>query len=632
MKFKFDLRKQLKNEELEKEILDKTKELKLDFNNKKFIYEKEYERFKNEFKIDLPVIGRVSWDYYIEKIMIPQENINEIKMGSFDINTNKKILKDNISIKGLAKEIIKEEGMVGLPNEKENMRQNLYEIKFKLEKLDIYIFKFGKRNIQSLKLIKLLYMFEKKEGINIIQLLKNATLENVDNSCIGVYTKNGSDISKFKYEIMKEIEPNFIFNSNSQIRAIIHTWTQILECLKMHLINSFFYDSSNELNRILNFVQDVYKKINLNLNTNYKHNVFETVYLYIIKNENIGREKDILSIQEKISQEIKDNNKLPGEEYVSRYKELANVRILKENIEKYIDENLEEVTRLVLMQESITEDDERYIKSIVKYINPLLDIIESGTTCLHEKGLSITFVISCLQEILISKDTREKYTASYFKSDCKPKTLFSILKNPSKYEEIYKILWIKKVDTKFYCNLGLYGQLMLFNQIEKTVDDIIVKILSLNSLSDIKIVNELLSDLISTTLVSDDVALKNAEEFATVLNGKINYKVCIKTHNALNFFKVGLNGEMLLELIDNISSYVDKMIKDYVLERSYQIPIEFNEKEYSLIVRIKNNYKIIDFTYFVGINSDETAERLEEIGLKEFIGDNIVQERIYENL
>ncbi len=633
IKFKSDLRKQLKDERIDEVIKAKLNELEFDLSNPKFILNDKYIKNKNVLFFDLPVVGRINWDYYIEKIMFAPNEIDAVKNGIFDINNNNNYVNvKNISVKNLLKEIIKEEGREGLPHEKENIRQKLYDIKNNLKKINIDLSKFGMKNRNTLKLIKLIYQFENSENINLILLLKNASLENVDNSSLDLYNQHGEKISKFKYEIMKELDVNFIFNSKAKIGDIIHKWTLIIEDLKKYLINSLFWNTTNEFDRISSFIKDIYNKIDLNLNTDYEHNIFETMYFNIIKNENVGREKDILSIQEKMLEEIKTKKNIPDEIYIKKYKEILENIILKENIKSYVEKNLEVVTQLVLMQEIITDYDKNYIKSIVKYIDPLLQIINDGTTCNHDNGLSLTFIISCLQEILISKDTKEKYVAHYFKSDAKPRTLFSILKNQEKFEEIYKILWIKKINVKFYTNLGLYNELKQFSELENIIDKIILKILSLNNLNDINITNKLITDLIQTSLVNNDIAFESANKFADLLNKKTNYKLCIRTPNALNFFKIIYDNSIYFKLIDNISKYINKTIKESIAEVTYSIPLEYNNDKFLLIIRIKNNYKIIDFTYFVKVQDDKVNERLIKLGLNKFIDDNIIQERILQHI
>ncbi len=334
IKFKSDLRKQLKDERIDEVIKAKLNELEFDLSNPKFILNDKYIKNKNVLFFDLPVVGRINWDYYIEKIMFAPNEIDAVKNGIFDINNNNNnnyVNVKNISVKNLLKEIIKEEGREGLPHEKENIRQKLYDIKNNLKKINIDLSKFGMKNRNTLKLIKLIYQFENSENINLILLLKNASLENVDNSSLDLYTQHGEKISKFKYEIMKELDVNFIFNSKAKIGDIIHKWTLIIEDLKKYIINSLFWNTTNEFDRISSFIKDIYNKIDLNLNTDYEHNIFETMYFNIIKNENVGREKDILSIQEKMLEEIKTKKNIPDEIYIKKYKEILEIDELKNN-------------------------------------------------------------------------------------------------------------------------------------------------------------------------------------------------------------------------------------------------------------------------------------------------------------
>ncbi|MBY6762989.1 hypothetical protein HYH84_19170, partial [Clostridium botulinum] len=179
---------------------------------------------------------------------------------------------------------------------------------------------------------------------------------------------------------------------------------------------------------------------------------------------------------------------------------------------------------------------------------------------------------------------------------------------------------------------GLYNELKQFSELENIIDKIILKILSLNNLNDINITNKLITDLIQTSLVNNDIAFESANKFADLLNKKTNYKLCIRTPNALNFFKIIYDNSIYFKLIDNISKYINKTIKESIAEVTYSIPLEYNNDKFLLIIRIKNNYKIIDFTYFVKVQDDKVNERLIKLGLNKFIDDNIIQERILQHI
>ncbi|NFG76623.1 hypothetical protein FC795_14215, partial [Clostridium botulinum] len=65
IKFKSDLRKQLKDERIDEVIKAKLNELEFDLSNPKFILNDKYIKNKNVLFFDLPVVGRINWDYYI---------------------------------------------------------------------------------------------------------------------------------------------------------------------------------------------------------------------------------------------------------------------------------------------------------------------------------------------------------------------------------------------------------------------------------------------------------------------------------------------------------------------------------------------------------------------------------------
>lgn len=543
------------------------------------------------------------------------------------------------SMKDLMGKIMKEEKIDNFSNSKESLRQKLYEIKKRLKIINIDLTKFGMKKEETLKLIYMIYSFEKVHKINLILLLKNATLENVDNSClkntnnlsVNINTEYGETISSFKEEILEELNPNFKCNSNNLINETIHEWNCIISSLKTHLVQCVFNDKVNEFDRILNYIQKIYNKLNLKSDIDYEHNIFETIYLYIKKGENVGREKDLILIQKMILEKIQNNNFEVEDYYIRKYKTLLNTLILKNNINKYINENIDLFTELVLMKKNITNDDKKDIQFIIPFIIQLLNIIEEGTNYNFGNGVNLTLIITCAQEILICKNTKEKYAPHYFKSKVKPKSIFSVLKKPKDFEDIFKIIWIKKVDAKFYINLGMNNELKKFYNIENSLDKIILKILSLHNMEDIKIVNNLISDFVKTSLITDNIAIDMLNKFTDKLNAVTGYKTYIKTPNALNFFKIIDDENLKLELINNIFKYINDTKKKDILQLSYKIPIEFNRNDFILIITIKNYYKIIEFTYFVSIHDEILEARLKRLGLDKFIGNDIVQKRILEN-
>ncbi|WP_270305583.1 hypothetical protein, partial [Terrisporobacter petrolearius] len=77
--------------------------------NKDFYKKDSYKKFRTKY-LNLDLYGEITYDYYVEKVLLSQEEINDIKQGMFDIGTKRDYKDKDLTKDKLYKEIDIEEG------------------------------------------------------------------------------------------------------------------------------------------------------------------------------------------------------------------------------------------------------------------------------------------------------------------------------------------------------------------------------------------------------------------------------------------------------------------------------------------------------------------------------------------
>ncbi|MGX8797705.1 hypothetical protein ACR6HW_16835 [Fusibacter sp. JL298sf-3] len=471
-------------------ILEELKEAGVDINDENFIFSDKYQKFKSMY-ILMPIEIDATVDYYVEKYILSQEQVNTMKSGLFDINTKRELSKEELKISRLYKELSDEEDKRNELDESKNQHSTNIDFEQKIKgansgiqtklkkKVGFDLEDFALEKYEQLKILKLLYNFEKVEKLNITKMLENPSLENVSNRIIGVESTNGDITERLKNEVMKELTPDFIGLAKQVIVDIVKEWE-----VEMQNITSLFLiekssKSENGLEKIKLSLDDILELIPDKQSITYKHSLFESFYLLILTHENISRQLDLLKIHEYIDRKFIGGD-FQKNRFAFNYEQLISIS----EVSDFIMENTDELCRCILGKNHISSDDRKILMNRVQYLDRLIEITRNNSKTRFTNGIDVLWIIAALQEIHQAMLDSESFSHKFYRHKTNSGSLMSRLNPASKKEEIYELLWTKKLKHRYAHNLGISHQYKIFNVIEEKVDTIIKLILETQNIED----------------------------------------------------------------------------------------------------------------------------------------------------
>lgn len=441
---------------------------------------------------------------------------------------------------------------------------------YRLQKLGIDIEKFSD-NGEKVKLLFFLTLFEKSEGVELLPFLANPTLENVDNSVVGGFTKNGELISKIKRNIEKEISHRYIKEARGILADIALQWQKVMEFVLFQLD----VDESNikELERMyyqLQFIQSMFHGQIIRL---YKDSLLESFYLKILEHESIGREKDIIDIQEICQKEI--NN--PDAKWIDRYKGISTCTLEEKNLRAYIKDNRKQLAALVFRKDQITSNDYKKFDAATDKINFYLEILENNTQWRKRNGIPVLVVISCIQEIVELNKKKKIDNRFYRYQSGDLKTLNSELYEGRNAHQKNQIAWVEKIRSRYNSNLGKGEENRLVYEIMTSLDFLIMKIYRSDSLEDMQILHSYLMMLVNAVIMNTDKKIKEFTEVA--FKKSIGYKIIADTDIRQYFVGILGRASFFRSLAEQVGEFIKNTERAGCVQEKYW-PFEITTMPY----------------------------------------------------
>jgi hypothetical protein len=478
------VRKNTYNQFFMEQVREEVEKRDLDFDKLEYLNNKHYRDLKNKRFVIIPKWNKVNFDFYIERLILTDEELKQIKTGLFDIGITKEIDKADVTFSKLYDEIFSESTYINV-DEKHGEIQRIEQkiigskssIKSKLKNdLNFDIDAFNETQKYSmLKLLKLLYLYEKdkednSKTQNIIRILAKPSLENVDNSFVGKPGKYGLLLAELRNDVRKEIELDYHLEVQETISRISFKWNRIFKKVEQLYFSTTDGERLKELNRIHANLQRIIVFLSSNKKSfEYEAGIFQSFYLKLYQHDTIALLDNLTS-----SVEFNINSphtiELMDTPYKKEFK-FDNVEI--QDFTEYFNNNVEYITRLIFQINNITEAHVKKLEKVLKYVDVLHEkhAIRTMNTYALEFGRpkDLLFLVSCLQEIIqlneLEKDDFEKkYLNNYFGSNVKSQTLSSALKNMKKEgdydkpsDEVFDIIWVNKINRRRF----VYGNLKM---------------------------------------------------------------------------------------------------------------------------------------------------------------------------
>lgn len=436
--------------------------------------------------------------------------------------------------------------------------------------LDFYKTVWDTDNNTSL-VFKILFLFYRVEHVefsdrNVIKMLSKPSMENVDNSAIGMYTSNGSIMNLLKENVEREISVEFRGKVKQTLCHIVTDWEKLIKEASMVMDIAYANDTKCELDNIIR----KYNKVALGFQVkekpeSYHLSPIELLYLKLAQHENIGRENDIIFVNS-----IDTTYQTRTDEQIKIMNELQGFIIERNKAGEYIRVYVDEICELVYLRYEVSEGETQRIISSIEKVETILDFFASQTKMYFETDdkINVTFIISCLQAIILSEQSEKfmyKFPA-YDKVSRSYKRVQGALKGDDKIVfEALKTYFVRKVMECYNCNIGRQEGKEKLTIVENICDTLLQKILHIPDIETMITVHDYYVKAISDDIIAFPQR-KNALHYLTSELMKLNYEY-VDPDNQIGemFFDSAKMKDSLDELIDRLKKRIDEEDKDDVI-------------------------------------------------------------------
>ncbi len=591
----------------------------------------EFQPFIEEYYLGGPE-GKITIREIVERYILSDEEVMKLYKSKYDMGNRIILSEEDCQYSKLAEELNKVLNHEVSVDAKEFYRSNGLRDrikKFLLIDLDKYKtdFKNDDYDRNTSEVFKLLYLFYLLENSaykdrNVLKMLGNPSLENVDNSMIGLSTSNGAIMKDLKDSAERELSTDYRAKVKSTIWKIVIEWEDVISAIS----GIIDYSEENGLKHDMDLMIGKYSKVAMGMETEiipdkYDDSPIEQLYLRLCQHENLGREKDILFIN---SLDI-DNQKRTREQ-IEKLKELRKKVVKKDDVGLFIKTHCHDIAPLVYLRKVSSKEGEALTKLIDK-VNLILEFFTRETKLfIHTKNtVSVTYIISCLQAIVLSEQN-EKFNYKFPAYDKVTRTPRSV-QNSLNYQEVdvfeaLKTYFVRKVMECWNCNIGREYAKKQMTILENICDSLLYKILQIPNMEDMKLAHDYLIKRIGHDVFEFSEKAR-AKEVMTNKLLDLGYRYNDPKNIIGNaFYESGIMDENLNEIYENISNSIFDESWEELIESSFDYEISMSDnfvvgKQHLAFIVDKIKKVVYPAEKFEGIEfSDGYLERLQKIGVK----------------
>jgi hypothetical protein len=412
--------------------------------------------------------------------------------------------------------------------------------------------------------------------MQLSKMLGNPTLENVDNSAVMKETRNGDILRKLKEDISLEMPFERVYSCNYVLIDIIGDMDKLRDYTRKILMQK----EDINLAELQHDIEQIPLPSKIESKCSEPENLFELVYLKLIQHENMGRTKDIESINVTFEDYPKANQLFDSL--------VKDVEVPTYEAKEYLMENRNRLAIIVFEKSKLSSNEFRKYDTAVTNIDKMIDVVCSNTMA---KGnyLPEKLLITILQ-VYIHFDKNhliENFFYGYKSGD--QKSLNTEKKRGSDAFHKNQIAISKFIFDTLYKKSG-HGELLnLIYQFESHTDKVGEMILSCNSIEKMRLMYDNIKDKLRVIPCNAIEKMVNSK-----LNSNYTFKVdkdyrdykddsalwnlaCLFLDNRQAFYKV-------LEIFNERISYVNEAATErgaeiYKPSYGYKFGVFYTTKE-----------------------------------------------------
>lgn len=468
----------------------------VDIHKPGFIYDDAFKAFENAY-VHAGFNGHISYREMIERYLLSDEERTTLYDSKYEMGNTVVLEKVDCTYEALAEELTdmfhNDRTVVASEFTRNGGLRSRIKSSLGIDFSKYYDGKGKKHTEAELKILYLFYYMEncRDEKRNVLKMLANPSIENVDNTAVGIETSNGRIMKELKDSVGREISVEFRGKVKRALSQMALDWQHVIQSASMVMDYADEYGYADNLDPLIAKYNKVADTFSIkDVPDKYVHSLYELLYLKLAQHENQGREKDIHFV-----------NSIPivhlerSAEQIEILLHLRRMIVERCRVAEYIETYAEELAELVYLKNECTKGEIQRIYRCANKAEMILGFFAEETMLLNmtRDKVNVAFIVACLQAIILSEQTEEfKYKfPAYDKVSRTYKRVQGALKGEDKivYEAL-KAYFVRKVLECMNCNYGRKKTKDRLTQIENMCDMLFYKILAIPDLDAMVLVHD----------------------------------------------------------------------------------------------------------------------------------------------
>ncbi|MBQ6889032.1 MAG: hypothetical protein IJN54_16150 [Lachnospiraceae bacterium] len=474
----------------------------------------------------------ISLEEFIERFLLTRQEVFDTYESKYDMGSAYEFDDNECEDVEVAKEIITILNLAfknDIEAEAEEFVNKFYRKKGLIERLrtslcvDLELF--DKDNIRCKReRCKILYFFYMLEhyyfpDTNVLMLLNKPSMENIDNSFIGMKTYNGMVIKFIKDSLEKELFLPVKEEIKGGVAQIVLKWDEIME--NAYLLMDFLYEKGYDYDfeETIRLLLTDSERVKVNNILQYTYSPIETLYLKMTQYEYIGNIQDII----KLNNIQKEYDFKISPELVEEMKNLHYKLIDIENVERFIEEDALRISKYVYLKPEVSKEEVRRIRKSKGKVHKWIEFCARAKPMLSKEDIANELQIVSVLQAIILDDKNETFNYSFHGWQKYMKHMPQVqggLKNDKHVLDALQCYWVRKVTDRWYANIGRADVRTKTRALEQVCDNILLKILTQSNLDEMRKVHEFYLSKLDDGLITTRKQISAVKRLTSYLKDK----------------------------------------------------------------------------------------------------------------
>lgn len=473
---------------------------KVDISNDDYVSSPEFQKLSTEVTWDFDSKTFITKAWWIEKNKIGQKRLEHI-YSPYMFGITRKLkpyeLKNKAWIHVLEKKSLNATNATMYYDIWKYFYRGKKGLVERLEQLGFYLSDFVDDQ-NKIKLLFLLYCFEKKielyippflgnstpedkkKKLYISSFLGNPTLENIDDSILQHQNKNGMLMLFLKCQVRRELSSQYILDVDAAFTKFHFEWDNFLKNkILRHVQSKNLQLLKNIYSNLLSFTKS-FSVLSRGPKPFSRNDILEAFYLKLVQHEHIGMALDQQNICLQTCTYSLQNTALITPDYYSLHKIMPAA-----TAKNFLKDNKLDILAFIHKGEKVSDSTAKMYDKLLEEWDQFKEMIDFNMYG-NKDSINGFYLIAYIDELLILKENPKlKIQNHYYRYQTSElKSLYNELPNGRNARTKTQRALIERVSKRFFSYLNIAEEFQYAKKIEMCIDDLLIKIFSCSSLQE----------------------------------------------------------------------------------------------------------------------------------------------------